>query len=49
MTTIDKIDKKTIITQANGFFKKAETYRNKGEVEGSLINYLLAANNYNNC
>ena len=46
MTTIDK---ETIITQANGFFKKAETYREKGEVEGSLINYLLAANNYHNC
>ncbi len=43
------MDLNTLRTQADKFKKKAETYREKGEVEGSLINYLLAANNYNNC
>ena len=38
----------TLRSQAHNFKKKAEAYRKKGEVEGSLINYLLAANNYHN-
>ena len=37
-----------LIKQAAAFKDKADEYREKGDVEGSLINYLLSANNYYN-
>lgn len=39
---------KDLLEQADTFKKKADEYREKGDVEGSLINYLLSANNYYN-
>ena len=36
----------TLSTNGNTFKKKAEYYMSRGELEGSLINYLLAGNCY---
>ena len=37
-----------LITQGKEYHKKAEYYRNNGELEGALINYLLSTSNLYN-
>ena len=39
---------KNVIDQSYSYYCKAKTYQNQNEVEGALINYLLALNNLYN-